>query len=379
MHGNVSPTVTRPTACPRRRHRTAVSAGLFVAVLAVLAVGCGAGGGSDRPGDTRDGDGDQTRAARPTEELWVDPETPAARQVAQWERAGRARDAALLRRIAERPVAAWPSGEISPGPEVKRVVTAATAEDRTAVLVAYNIPHRDCGQYSQGGASDVTAYRRWISAFANAVDDAHAIVILEPDAVPHTLDGCAAGQYVTERYHLLSEAADRFTSQPNTRVYLDAGNPSWVTDTGRLADALRRSGVERADGFALNVANFQRLESNIAYGRQLSKMLNGAHFVIDTSRNGDGPYENGDGGPPPGEESAAEGVEAGRAGEAWCNPPGRALGKPPTTDTGDPLVDAFLWIKRPGESDGECRGGPPAGQWWPDYALELARGATTHE
>ena len=41
----------------------------------------------------------------------------------------------------------------------------------------------------------------------------------------------------------------------------------------------------------------------------------------------------------------------------------------PTAQTGDPLVDALLWIKRPGESDGACNGGPPAGTWWPEDAL----------
>ncbi|XIE81958.1 glycoside hydrolase family 6 protein [Streptomyces sp. SBR177] len=55
--------------------------------------------------------------------------------------------------------------------------------------------------------------------------------------------------------------------------------------------------------------------------------------------------------------------------------PGRALGVPPTDRTGDELVDAYLWIKRPGDSDGTCRGGPAAGTWWPDYALGLARRA----
>jgi cellulase/cellobiase CelA1 len=34
---------------------------------------------------------------------------------------------------------------------------------------------------------------------------------------------------------------------------------------------------------------------------------------------------------------------------------------------------AFLWIKTPGESDGSCGGGPQAGKWWADYALELSR------
>ena len=39
------------------------------------------------------------------------------------------------------------------------------------------------------------------------------------------------------------------------------------------------------------------------------------------------------------------------------------------------LLDAFLWIKRPAESDGACRGAPQAGQLHLDYALELARNA----
>ncbi|MEO9119524.1 MAG: glycoside hydrolase family 6 protein, partial [Solirubrobacteraceae bacterium] len=57
-------------------------------------------------------------------------------------------------------------------------------------------------------------------------------------------------------------------------------------------------------------------------------------------------------------------------------PPGRALGTAPTTNTGDPLVDALLWIKSPGESDGACHpGDPPAGEWWPAHALALARAA----
>jgi endoglucanase len=80
--------------------------------------------------------------------------------------------------------------------------------------------------------------------------------------------------------------------------------------------------------------------------------------VIDTGRNGVGRL-----------------VESERPVDLWCNVPGRALGPPPTGRTGVPRVDAFLWIKRPGESDGSCNGGPSAGTWWPDYALELARRA----
>jgi endoglucanase len=41
----------------------------------------------------------------------------------------------------------------------------------------------------------------------------------------------------------------------------------------------------------------------------------------------------------------------------WCNPPGRGLGLRPTATTGQPLADAYLWIKTPGQSEGQCNRG----------------------
>lgn len=57
-------------------------------------------------------------------------------------------------------------------------------------------------------------------------------------------------------------------------------------------------------------------------------------------------------------------------------PRGRALGDPPRAVDDGTHLDALLWVKLPGESDGSCNGGPPAGQWWQDVALELARNAS---
>ncbi|MDT0264692.1 glycoside hydrolase family 6 protein [Streptomyces sp. DSM 44915] len=345
------------TAVRRRLGRPTLALALPSLALALLALGCSSGG-SSAAGDPPGAAGQEPApGGDDTSGFWVDPDSPAARQVREWAESGRSADAETVRRIADRPLAFWAPGHGDPGPEVRRVTEAATADDRTAVLVAYNIPHRDCGQYSEGGAASDAAYREWIDAVADGIGDAEAVVVLEPDALPHTLDGCTAPMYVEDRYTLLAEAVDRLAEQPGTRVYLDAGNPDWVTDVGRLAEALRASGVERAAGFALNVANFQTTERSTAYGRELSGLLDGAHFVIDTSRNGNGPWEEG-------------------GDERWCNPPDRALGTPPTTETDDPLVDAYLWVKRPGESDGECRGGPEAGRWWPEYALGLAERAT---
>ncbi|WP_328553351.1 MULTISPECIES: glycoside hydrolase family 6 protein [unclassified Streptomyces] len=286
--------------------------------------------------------------------FWVDPDGPAARQIELWRRQGRTREAGLLRRIADEPVALWPAGELDPGPAVRAATASATREGLTAVFAAYDIPHRDCGQHSAGGAADADAYRRWIDRFADALGDGRAVVVLEPDAVAHIVDGCTPGEYHDERERLLSEAVVRLKRQPDTKVYLDAGNPAWIADSGKLVEPLERAGIADADGFALNVSNFQTDAASRRYGVRLSERLGGKHFVVDTSRNGNGPLEG-----------------------VWCNPPGRALGTPPTTATGEPSLDAYLWIKRPGESDGECGGGPAAGRWWPDYALELARGPVT--
>ncbi|QLE72190.1 endoglucanase [Streptomyces rectiverticillatus] len=300
----------------------------------------------------------QTPAQQPKAKgpFWVNPESTAAKRAAELRKGGRSGPADLLGRIAAQPVAEW-IGPDDPEGQARGFTEAAAKADRVAVLVLYNIPHRDCGQYSQGGASDGDAYRGWLDGAVRGIGDRGATVILEPDALPHISDGCTPHEHHEERFALLKEAVGRLKSLPHTKVYLDAGNPSWVTPPDRMEEPLRRAGIDRADGFALNVSNFQTTKANKDYGHRLSQLLGGKHFVIDTSRNGNGP------------------LRAADHEKAWCNPGGRALGEPPTTRTGDAKVDAYLWVKRPGESDGTCKGGPDAGQWWETYALDLARNA----
>jgi endoglucanase len=322
----------------------------FAALTALgLAAGCSATPQGEEASVVRG----ETSSAVPQSPFWVDSASPAAEQIQMWQRQGRASDADVLKRIADQPTALWPAGE-DPGSEIRSATAAAAPEGRTVLFVAYNIPHRDCGQHSAGGAGDAAAYRQWIGRFADALGDSKALVVLEPDAIAHIVDGCTPGEYHAEREQLLSEAIVRLKRQPNTKVYLDAGNPAWIQEPWKLVEPLKRAGVQQADGFSLNVSNFQTDATTKKYGVHLSQDLGGKHFVVDTSRNGNGPL--------PG---------------TWCNPPGRALGTRPTTETGQPALDAYLWIKRPGESDGECGGGPAAGQWWPEYALGLARNSRT--
>lgn len=281
--------------------------------------------------------------------LYVDPNSTAKRQ-AETIRRSRPQDAALLTKIAEQPVARWLGDWVNDiGREVDNAVSTITRSGAVPVFVAYNIPGRDCGSYSAGGAKGSDAYRRWIRSFAKGLRGRQAIVILEPDALPGMDCLSASGQQ--DRLSLLKEAVKVLKSQ-RAAVYIDAGHAKWKS-AETMATRLRAADIASADGFSLNVSNYIDNAANIAFGEKLSRLVGGKHFIIDTSRNGLGTTAD------------------------WCNPRGQALGIIPTTNTGHPLVDAFLWVKQPGESDGTCNGGPRAGSWWNDIAIELSRAATT--
>ncbi len=285
-------------------------------------------------------------------DLYVNPSTDAANQARLWA-ASRPADAAVMARIASQPQAMWYDGwSTNLQADVSAYVGQAAAANKMPVLVAYNIPARDCGQYSAGGATGATEYAAWIQRMVNGIAGRPAVVILEPDALP-MLTTCldAAGQQA--RLQMLQQAVAAFKSSRTTYVYIDAGNAGWVP-AATMAGRLQQAGIGQADGFSLNVSNFYTTSQSVGYGTQLSGLVGGKHFVIDTSRNGNGA----------------------KSGGEWCNPDGRALGTTPTAiPSVSPLVDALLWVKIPGQSDGDCNGGPAAGEWWPDYALGLARSA----
>jgi endoglucanase len=426
---------------PGRRRALALGAAAALAVGLGLPLGASAAAADDAPD-----------AGLAGSALYVDPWSTTL-EAAQ-SLSGQARDdAQLLGSIAS---ATWfTSGtpaEVQA--EVDAVVTAAAAQGRMPVLVAYNLPFRDCAQYSAGGALDTAAYLAWIDGFAAGIGDRPATVILEPDGlgiIPHyvTLDGVAewcqpaevpAETAAAERYAQLNHAVDAIGALPAASVYLDGTGASWL-NVGEISDRLIKGGVQRADGFFLNASNYQFTANSTFFGTWVSQCIayvtevnpgdfgscgnqywaggpannwggdwpagfGGAlsqygewstdaadpalntsgvqsryalilgdvepttHFVIDTSRNGLGPWQYPVGVYP--------------AHEDWCNPPDRGLGLRPDTTTEVPLVDAYLWIKVPGESDGKCYRGtagpldpergmedPAAGQWFVEQAREL--------
>jgi endoglucanase len=334
--------------------RARILACLLALAMTLCVAGCGAASGALSTAGSGAGDPPGALVAG---DLYVEPDNPAAQEVAQLRGEGDAGGAAAVERIATQPTGNW----FTEGPNVEAGVRALTRRaskaGRDVLLVAYYIPGRDCGGYSSGGAPSPAAYMSWISRFAAGIGPRRATVILEPDAIAQALTGCLNAAETRERYALLRFAIGLLKSHSQVGVYVDAGNLGWIQPSRRLAAPLRRAGIGQADGFSLNVSNFYATEPTVAYGTVLSKALGGAHFVIDTGRNGNGPLGNS------------------RNSQDWCNPPGRALGATPGTKPASPLVDAYLWVKQPGMSDGSCEPGEPrAGRWWPQYALALADG-----
>jgi len=219
------------------------------------------------------------------------------------------------------------------------------AHPRLPVLVVYNIPDRDVGQYSAGGAETRQDYLEWITIFAKGIGDRKPIVIFEPDALPHcTLKDPAE---MDERLNLMRDAVALITEHSNAIVYIDVGHSNWLP-ASKAGELLERVTNDKVRGFSINVSNYRHTKESVNWGLQVAEHTRNKHFVVDTSRNGNGPY-----------------------GNEWCNPPGRALGHPPTVYTRHELCDAYLWIKVPGESDGNCNGGPNAGTFWVEQAREL--------
>ena len=380
------------------------------------------------------------RGHYPLTRLYVPPPNPgASKQITRLVRRGDSKGAELIRGMVRQPQAVWFTAgtPMEVKEEVKKTMIRAGRQRAVPILVAYNIPFRDCAQFSAGGATNKKEYLAWIDAFAEGIGRDRAVVILEPDGlgiIPYydpigdpPMEWCQPPEAnpdtaASDRFVMLNAAVDRLNEQPNTKVYLDGTHSAWLS-VGDAAHRLVQAGVERTDGFFVNVSNYQLTKHLVKYGTWVSRCIAFAnnpedggwrlghyewcgsqyfpadpndfstwhltdewyeanlgsavpttHFVVDTSRNGRGPWTPSTDYPDP---------------QDWCNPPGRGVGPRPTAKTDNPLIDAYLWVKIPGESDGECTRGlgeagttvdpewdridPPAGKWFPEQALQLAK------
>jgi endoglucanase len=386
------------------------------------------------------------------------PSEGAPQQILQLLKSGDRKDAALIAKMETIPRAVWfTSGTPAQvTQQVRQTMAEAAAEHAVPVLVAYDIPGRDCAQFSAGGALNQADYQAWISAFAQGIGHGRAAVILEPDALGNLPSNCGLSSSVypftdSERIAELQFAVGALEQAPGASVYLDGTHSAWQS-VGTMTQRLLEADVQHAQGFFVNVSNYQPTPELVDYGTWISDCIAmvtnssnaffnnpsacasqyfpatqsdfstwdlttqwyaqnmgnsvaATHFVIDTSRNGDGPNNMTRYASAPFDQPAS--VISTLASGNWCNPPAEGLGLRPTASTGVPLLDAYLWVKTPGQSDGQCdaAGGvrawdysvysqpgwpttaaaqalfdplwgmddPAAGAWFPQQALQLAQ------
>jgi endoglucanase len=354
-----------------------------------------------------------------------EPPTGAVQQVDSLFKKFEFKDALLIAAMETVPQAVWlTSGTPAQvSASVTTTLRQAAFERAVPVMVLYNIPGRDCGSYSAGGAENTADYESWIDAVSATIGKQKTVILLEPDALADLPSDCGydptkvdIAQATADRYTQINYAITRLETGAETSVYIDAGNSHWQA-VPVIAQRLVTAGIANAQGFFTNVSNFNlnNYESHydnwvsecIAFGQDpeeggwklgnysycasqyyssfgpvdpdniatwvytddwfqqnMGIAVPTTHFVIDTSRNGQGTLDATVYAAAPYNQPA--GVVSTITGGSWCNPPGRGLGTHPTAKTGVALLDAYLWVKTPGQSDGTCDSAGGARAW--DYA-----------
>jgi cellulose 1,4-beta-cellobiosidase len=323
-------------------------------------------------------------------------------------------DADRIRKVAHYPTGVWLSDIKSVAnlqgwlDEAKKQQDASGKPTLTVILV-YDLPERDCSAESSAGelSIDQNGEARYRTDFIDPITaqfKAHAdqpiAVVLEPDSLGNmatnmSIPKCQKAKpayrngivYAIKSFHL-----------PNVSVYLDAGHAGWLgwdDNRAKIAKIFKNvlndaGGPQMIRGFATNTSNYTHLSNRdgaalepsnpcpneLTYVTTMLKTLEmygfkDHHFIIDTGRNGKG------------------GIRS-RWGN-WCNIRGAGIGERPRADPA-PGVDAYFWVKTPGESDGSsdpagprfdpmCGGpdaakpAPQAGEWYESYFLDLVRNA----
>jgi len=263
------------------------------------------------------------------------------------------------------------------------------------------------GEMCRGG---LTEYKQtYIDPFVDVVKaydgKVPIVLVIEPDSLPNMItnmrdsrpDEFRGCHDETKAAYMegITYAVNRF-SETDAVMYLDAGHGGWLgwansndDQTGRFAALIRQMNIAgRLRGFATNVANYQPVgqivcpqpgtcrggmapnepccqddpcglqgewnwgHNELNYIDVLDAKMRAAipgfrpRFVIDTGRNGK----------PDARTNCGN----------WCNPRNNGIGHVPSTWTPDPRIDAFHWLKTPGESDG-CTETLPEGGTCPRF------------
>ena len=286
----------------------------------------------------------------------------------------------------------------------------------TATFVIYDLPERDCAAAASNGELSIAAngLNRYKTEYIDPIAsifadpkyrDIRIVTVIEPDSLPNlvtnlNIQKCAlansSGAYVQGVQYALS----KFSSLSNVYSYIDIAHSGWLgwdsnfnpavqLMTSVVRGATPSGRLDIISGFISNTANYTPsvepylTDSSFSINNQ---PLRSAHFyewnpyfdevdftsalysafvaagfpsnlgmLIDTSRNGWGGAARPTGASGTTVDAYVNSGKIDRRGHrgSWCNQSGAGIGSRPTADpVAGTHLDAYVWIKPPGESDG---------------------------
>jgi cellulose 1,4-beta-cellobiosidase len=301
---------------------------------------------------------------------------------------------------------------------------AKTGKKTLTAFIIYDLPNRDCAAAASNGELTCadsacteglntykTKYIDPIVTLFRKYPDQPIVAVIEPDSLGNlatnlNVQKCSTAQsaYLTG----VAYAIQQLSALPNLYLYLDACHGGWLgwdDNRNKIATIFQQvlnqaGGADKIRGFATNTANYQPLGSisstadpchlqsqynkainEVIYVNMLAQTLQNVGitnkgYIIDTGRNGV--------------------TNMRQDCSNWCNINHAGLGIRPTSDTqaisGINIIDAFYWLKTPGESDGtsdqnaprfdyHCASSdsyipaPQAGKWNSPYFVMLVQNA----
>jgi cellulose 1,4-beta-cellobiosidase len=324
--------------------------------------------------------------------------------------------------IANQPTAVWLDriaaiNGANGGMGVRAHLDAALAQGATyAQFVIYDLPGRDCAALASNGELGPTEIGRYqteyIDPIAAIMSDAkyaklNIVAIIEPDSLPNLVTNTNGSAGSTPQCDTMLQngnyvkgvqyALNKLHAIPNVYNYVDAAHHGWLgwdSNSGPAATLLANvakgttAGVASVDGFITNTANYSALKEPyltatdqtrpskwIDWNRYVDESSYATAFrnqlvsdgfaanigmLIDTSRDGWGGPNR------PTKPSTSSDINTfvnesrvdrrPHAGD-WCNQSGAGIGERPTAAPAAG-IDAYVWVKPPGESDGASKSTP---------------------
>ncbi|KAE9575097.1 1,4-beta-D-glucan cellobiohydrolase CEL6A [Colletotrichum fructicola] len=294
--------------------------------------------------------------------------------------------------------------------EIRKLNQGGANPPYAGTYVVYNFPDRDCSAKASAGELAIadggldkykTEYIDRIAALAKEYSDTRIVFVYEPDGLANLITnmGVQKCSQAADTYKAATDYAFKTLNLDNVAIYVDAGHAGWLGWEANLqptatlyADVYKKAGSPKAvRGLVTNVSNFNgwNLTSAPSYTTPnnnydeskfhaaLTPMLKTAgypaNYLVDQGRSGKQPT---------GQQIWGD----------WCNVKDAGFGARPKVKTGIDTLDAIVWVKPGGESDGtsnssatrydeKCSSGssftpaPEAGTWFQEYFEMLIKNA----